>query len=49
MNERPNITVIYEQSSSSAPGLGAILVELIFFLFMVGVIGLISGSCSMLK
>jgi len=48
MNERPNVTVIYQDPKPATPGLGAVLLELMFFFFMAGVIALIAGSCRML-
>ncbi len=48
MNERPNVTVIYQESPSSTPSVGRVLLELLFFFFMAGVIALLAGSCRML-
>lgn len=48
MNERPNITVVYEQKTTT-PGVGAVLIELISFFLMAGLIALVIGSCSMFK
>lgn len=47
MEERPNVTVIYQTPASSSPGLGAIIIELVVFFFAAGIITLI-GGCAML-
>lgn len=45
MEERPNVTVVYQTVPSNGPGLGAILIELLTFLALAFAIG---GGC-MLK
>lgn len=44
MNEKPNVTVIYQDAPQRAPGPGAILLELIAFVLFVILVGLIVGG-----
>lgn len=46
MSEKPHVTVIY-QEVKTAPSAGAILAELVVFLVLVGLVGLV-GGCTML-
>ena len=43
MSEKPNVTVIYQDAPSRGPGLGAVLVELLFFVFLLGAGALVAG------
>jgi len=44
MSEKPNVTVIYQEAKSPAPGLGAILIELVVFVLFVCLVGLVVGA-----
>lgn len=44
-DNRPNVTVVYQDAKAPGPTLGAVLVEFVFFLVLVLVIG---GGCSWL-
>jgi len=46
MEERPNVTVIYQAPTASTPGLGAIIIELLAFFAAAGLIAL-AGGCAM--
>lgn len=48
MDDRPNVTVIYQPAKQPGPGLGAILLELFVFLLAAGVIALVAGGGCML-
>lgn len=48
MSDKPNVTVIYQEAPSKAPGLGAILLELIGFALFLG-LGIVLGSCGMFR
>lgn len=43
MSEKPNVTVIYQDVKAPGPGLGAVLVELLFFVFLIGAGALVAG------
>lgn len=43
MSDKPNVTVIYQDVKAPGPGLGAVLVELLFFLFLIGAGGFVAG------
>lgn len=45
-NEKPNVTVIYQDASSKAPGFLAIVGEVLAFGLFLG-IAIIIGSCGM--
>ena len=43
MSDKPNVTVIYQDAPSRAPGPVAVIVEGLFFLFMLGIVALVAG------
>lgn len=43
MEERPNVTVVYQNAPSRPPGFLAILAELIAFFLMLALAGLLAG------
>ncbi|MFZ4662261.1 MAG: hypothetical protein ACOYNY_34955 [Caldilineaceae bacterium] len=43
-DERPNVTVIYQEAKPTTPGLGAILLELFVFLLAAGLVALVAGG-----
>lgn len=43
MDDKPNVTVIYQTAPSRAPGPVAVIVEGLFFLFMLGLVALGAG------
>lgn len=44
MSEKPNVTVIYQDVKAPGPTFGAVLVEFLFFLVLVGLLALIGGG-----
>ncbi len=49
MDDRPNVTVIYQDAPASGPGLGAVIVEAFAFLAMLAFFALLAGGgCRML-
>lgn len=42
-DERPNVTVVYQTVPAKGPGLVSIVVELVAFLAMLGLAGLLAG------
>jgi hypothetical protein len=47
VEERPNVTVIYQTPASAPATLGAVIIELLVFCLVAGVIAL-AGGCTML-
>lgn len=43
MSDKPNVTVIYQDAPSKGPGLGAVIVEGLFFLAVLGIAALVAG------
>ena len=43
MDDKPKITVIYQDTKIPGPGLGTVLVELLFFIFLIGVGAVVAG------
>lgn len=46
MEERPNVTVIYQTPPSSGPTLGVVLVELVLFVILAGIVAI---GCGLLQ
>ena len=44
MNERPNVTVVYQDARPQTPGAGAVLVEVVVFLALAGGVALVVGG-----
>lgn len=47
-NNRPTVTVVYQDAAPSAPGFGAVFVEVIVFLALMGGVALIAGGGCMM-
>lgn len=43
MSEKPNVTVIYQDVKAPGPGLGAVIVEALFFLAVLGIAAMVAG------
>jgi len=41
--DRPNVTVVYQDAPQRAPGLGAVIVEALFFLAVLGIAAMVAG------
>lgn len=48
VDERPNVTVVYQTAPAAGPGLGRVLLEAITFLALVGLAALAAGGCRLL-
>lgn len=48
MNDRPNVTVVYQDARPQTPGAGAVLGEVIVFLLLAGGIALVAGGGCMM-
>lgn len=49
MDDRPNVTVVYQTAPAAGPGLGAVLLELFVFLLAAGLVALVAGGgCALL-
>lgn len=48
MSDKPNVTVIYQETKAPGPGLGAILLDLLGLALFVGVAAII-GSCGFFR
>lgn len=44
MNERPNVTVVYQDASPRTPSAGAVLGEVIVFLLLAGGVAVLAGG-----
>lgn len=47
MSDKPNVTVIYQDVPSKAPGLLTVLVELLAFILFLALAGIVAGLTGM--